>query len=294
MTFLAFLTALAGAVLVYDVLDLLWPRRTPPSRWDVTIEGERTETETERPSSAWYAILGVVFPTWFDPQRARTRESVEDLIRRAGYHPYDSPESFYTAAMMEFGKGLVKAAFAAVVFYQADMRPLVPVVAAALLWLAWRRPYVNLRKSAQARARAMRQNMLPGLAQMEALLDAGVGVQEALRRTANLGGPFCNLLGFLVARMEVEGVQEAFRTVERHVPDPTDTNLMLFLQDVEAYFLQQRPLNESVRALRLAVHRDLVNATRERAALVKRTAGLFGIFAVVGMVVALLLPLIGG
>ncbi len=58
--------------------------------------------------------------------------------------------------------------------------------------------------------------------------------------------------------------------------------------------LRQRPLLQSVRALRRSVHQDIVNATVARAAKVKRTAGLFGVFAVVGMLVALLAPVFTG
>jgi hypothetical protein len=41
--------------------------------------------------------------------------------------------------------------------------------------------------------------MLIGLSVLSSLLPSGVGVQEALRRASTMGGPFCNLLGSLVA-----------------------------------------------------------------------------------------------
>ena len=136
----------------------------------------------------------------------------------------------------------------------------------------------------------MRQNMLLGLTQLSVYLDAGVGVQEALRRTGSLGGPFCNLLAFLVGRMEVEDVRAALQRAWQHVPDPDDVNMRLFFNDLEGYFLRQRPLARAVRALRDAVRRDIRNATVERAALVKRRAALFGIFAVIGLLLAGVAP----
>ena len=292
MTLLIFLVALAGAFVAYEVVSLVArPHLASPLAVEV---GEVGEDEAPR-ASAWYAVLGVVLPQWFNPERARRRDKVVDLIRRAGYHPYGSLNEFYVAAMAEFGKGIVESALLAALFYMLGLPHIVTLlVAVVILWLAYRRPYARLKVAAKQRAELMRPNMLAGLAELESMLEAGVGVQEALRRTARLGGPFCNLLALLVARLEVEDAAQALKRVEKHIPDPHDTNMVLFLRDLEDYFLRQRPLLQSVRALRRAVHQDIVNSTLARAAKVKRTAGLFGILAVIGMLASILAPVFGG
>ncbi len=119
---------------------------------------------------------------------------------------------------------------------------------------------------------------------------AGVGVQEALRRTASVGGPFCNLLGLLIARMEVEDFRKALATTQAHLPDPGDVEAHLFLRDVEAFFVHNRPLLASVQALQEAIHRNVIEATEARAALVRQRSGLFGVLAVVGLVISLIAP----
>jgi len=292
--FLAFIAALAAAVFVLDLLDTLglFSLNFSRSRLEVQVGEEDEDTGSPAPRlSTWAAFLAVLFPRWFSPDRATGREKVIALIRRAGYQPYGSVGEFYTAAMMEFGKGIIIAAMAAVAFYLINLRFLTIPVAIALLWMAYRKPYANLRQAAKKRAELMRPNMLAGLSQLESLLQAGIGVQEALRRTAQLGGPFCNLMGLLVARLEVESPSQALKHVFQHIPDPTDTNMVLFLRDLEDYFLRQRPLDRSVSALRRSVHQEIVNATIARASKVKQTAGLFGIIAIVGMLVSALAPI---
>ena len=74
--------------------------------------------------------------------------------------------------------------------------------------------------------------MLIGLSVLSSLLSSGVGVQEALRRASTVGGPFCNLLGLLVARMEVEDFTKAIEVTRAHLPDPTDVEAQLFLRDI--------------------------------------------------------------
>jgi len=121
-----------------------------------------------------------------------------------------------------------------------------------------------------------------------------VGVQEALRRTAGVGGPFCNLLGLLVARMEVEDFTKAIEVTRAHVPDPADIEVNLFLRDIYDFFANNRPILSSIQGLQESVHRSVVELTEARAALVRQRSGLFGVLAVLGLVLAIILPFMGG
>ena len=174
-----------------------------------------------------------------------------------------------------------------------DMAIAAAPIAAVFVFLGLRRPYVNLKQTAKKRGEVLRNNMLIGLSVLGSLLNAGVGVQEALRRTANVGGPFCNLMGLLVARMGVEGFESAIQTTRAHLPDPKDVEASLFLRDVEDFFRTNRPLASSVGALRDAVHRSVVENTEARAALVRQRSGLFGVMAVVGLVFSIIAPFLG-
>ena len=91
--------------------------------------------------------------------------------------------------------------------------------------------------------------MLIGLSVLGSLLSSGVGVQEALRRASTVGGPFCNLLGLLVARMEVDDFTKAIEVTRAHLPDPKDVEANLFLRDIYDFFANNRPVLSSVQGL---------------------------------------------
>ena len=105
---------------------------------------------------------------------------------------------------------------------------------------------------------------------LNTLLSSDVGVQETLHWTAGVGGPFCNLLGLLVARMEVEDFTKAIEVTRVHVPDPADVEVNLFLRDVYDFFVNNRPILSSIQGLQESVHRSVVELTEARAALARQ------------------------
>ena len=278
------LLAVLVFVAVYDIAETLVARRTSPDMLRLPAEADPAAERPRR--STWVLLFGILFPRYFDRDQVFQRHNVVDLIRRSGYHPYATPGAYYAALLSSFSLGLALAAAGGGLLALIGAAPLaVPFGFLILVW-AYRRPGARLREAVKKRAASMRQNMLLGLSQLSVYLESGVGVQEALRRTGSLGGPFCNLLAFLVARMEVEDIRTALQRVRQHVPDPSDTNMRLFLNDLEGYFLRQRPLAPAIRALRDAVRRDIRNLTLERAATVKRRAVIYGIFAIIGLLLS--------
>ncbi len=141
------------------------------------------------------------------------------LLRRAGY-PYDTPGEFYAVAIRDFSTFLLVGGLLAGAMAALNMLMAAPVIALIFIFLGLRRPYVRIRGMAKKRAESLRNNMLIGLSVLSSLLSSGVGVQEALRRASTVGGPFCNLLGLLVARMEVEDFTKAIDVTRAHLPDP--------------------------------------------------------------------------
>ena len=214
------------------------------------------------------------------------------MLRRAGY-PYDSPGEFYAGAMRDFTIFLTEGGLLAGAIASMNMLVAAPVIALIFIFLGLRRPYVRLKTLAKKRAEGLRNNMLIGLSVLGSLLSSGVGVQEALRRASAVGGPFCNLLGLLVARMEVEDFTKAIEVTRAHLPDPADVEANLFLRDIHDFFANNRPLLSSVQGLQESVHRSVVEITEARAALVRQRAGLFGVMAVMGLVLAIIAPFMG-
>ena len=287
MTILAFTGALALSVLVFELLTAL-QRATGFGR---TRLSSGTAPEQAR-CSTWEALLVAVLPHRFDPAQAKGSADVISLLRRAGY-PYDTPGEFYAAAMRDFSLFLGVGGMLAGALAAMDMAIAAPAVALIFAFLGLRRPYVRIKARAKKRAESMRNNMLIGLSVLNSLLSSGVGVQEALRRAAGVGGPFCNLLGLLVARMEVEDFGKAIEVTRAHIPDPGDVEVNLFLRDVYDFFANNRPILSSIQGLQESVHRNVVEMTESRAALVRQRAGLFGVLAVVGLVLAIIAPFMG-
>jgi Flp pilus assembly protein TadB len=242
--------------------------------------------------STWEALLVAILPGRFDPDQAKTIADVISLLRRAGY-PYDTPGEFYAVAIRDFSIFLGVGGLLAGALVAMNILMAAPVVALIFIFLGLRRPYVRLKTMAKKRAEGLRNNMLIGLSVLGSLLSSGVGVQEALRRTSSVGGPFCNLLGLLVARMEVEDFTKAIEVTRAHLPDPSDVEAGLFLRDIHDFFANNRPVLSSVQGLQESVHRSVVESTEARAALVRQRAGLFGVMAVLGLVLAIIAPFMG-
>ena len=290
MTFLAFLGALSLSLLVFELMSAFQSAFS-------TFGGNRltnvSSSATPTRRSTWEALLVAILPGRFDPNQAKNTADVVSLLRRAGY-PYDTPGEFYAVAIRDFSTFLLVGGMLAGALAAMNIIVAAPVIAMIFILLGLRRPYVRIKNLAKKRAESLRNNMLIGLSVLSSLLSSGVGVQEALRRASTVGGPFCNLLGLLVARMEVEDFAKAIEVTRAHLPDPTDVEANLFLRDIQDFFANNRPVLSSVQGLQESVHRSVVESTEARAALVRQRAGLFGVMAVLGLVLAIIAPFLGG
>jgi hypothetical protein len=287
MTFFAFLGALSLSVLAFEILSVV---QNAFSAFGSNRLINNHPATTRR--STWDALLVAILPGRFDPNQAKNMADVISLLRRAGY-PYDTPGEFYAAAIRDFSVYLAVGGMLAGALAAMGVLAFAPVIAMIFILLGLRRPYVRLKMLAKKRAEGLRNNMLIGLSVLSSLLSSGVGVQEALRRTSTVGGPFCNLLGLLVARMEVEDFGRAIEVTRAHLPDPNDVEANLFLRDIYDFFANNRPVLTSIQGLQESVHRMVVEMTEARAALVRQRSGLFGVLAVVGLVLAIIAPFMG-
>lgn len=289
MTLLAFLGALSLSVLAFELLSTF---QNAFSMFGNNRLISVTTSVTPKRRSTWAALLVAILPGRFNPEQAKTLTDVISLLRRAGY-PYDTPGEFYAVAMRDFSLYLAVGGLLAGALAAMNVLVAAPVIALIFVVLGLRRPYVRLKTLAKKRAESLRNNMLIGLSVLSALLSSGVGVQEALRRASAVGGPFCNLLGLLVARMEVDDFTKAVEITRAHLPDANDVEANLFLRDIYDFFANNRPVLSSVQGLQESVHRTVVELTESRAALVRQRAGLFGVLAVLGLVLSILAPFLG-
>jgi len=289
MTLLAFLGALSLSVLAFELLSTF---QNAFSMFGNNRLVTLATTSTPKRRSTWEALSVAILPGRFDPEQAKNMTDVISLLRRAGY-PYDTPGEFYAVAMRDFSLYLAVGGLLAGALAALNVLAAAPVIALIFVLIGLRRPYVRLKTLAKKRAESLRNNMLIGLSVLSALLSSGVGVQEALRRASAVGGPFCNLLGLLVARMEVDDFAKAVEVTRAHLPDSSDVEANLFLRDIYDFFANNRPVLSSVQGLQESVHRTVVELTESRAALVRQRAGLFGVMAVLGLVLAIILPFMG-
>ena len=293
MNFFIFVAALFFAVATHELIGLfqvLWNgRRSKVIHFAVVDDG--INVPTRRRGTTIEAILLAVLPNRFDPNVAKTTD-IMDLLRRSGYY-YLNPGEFFAAAIRDFSQYLLIGAGLAVALVILDMPIAAIPILAIYIVLGLRRPYTRLKKIARKRDDAMKNNMLLGLSVLESLLSVSTGAQEAFTRTAQIGGPFCNLLALLSAQITKLPPEDAVAVVKAHLPNPRDVEANLFLNDVLAYFKESRRILSGVKALRHSVHRLVLDATEERAALVRQRANLFGIFAIVGLLFALILPYMG-
>ena len=286
MAFLAFLGALSLSVLIFELMSVFQTAFSAFGRG--RLMNFQSPTSAKR-RSTWEALLVAILPGRFDLDQAKNMADVVSLLRRAGY-PYDTPGEFYAVAIRDFSIFLAVGGMLAGALAALNMLAAAPMIALMFVFLGLRRPYARLKSLAKRRAESLRNNMLIGLSVLSSLLSSGVGVQEALRRASIVGGPFCNLLGLLVARMEVDDFTRAIEVARAHLPDPADVEANLFLRDIYDFFANNRPVLSSVQGLQESVHRSVVEATEARAALVRQRAGLFGVMAVLGLVLAIILP----
>lgn len=293
MNFFIFVAALFFTVATHELISmfqvLISGRRTKVIHFAVVEDGINLPAQRQRTTVE--AILLAVLPKRFDPNVAKTTD-IMDLLRRSGYY-YANPGEFFAAAIRDFSQYLLIGAGLAVALVILDMPIAAIPILTIYIFLGLRRPYTRLKKIARKREDAMKNNMLLGLSVLESLLSVSTSAQQAFTQTAQIGGPFCNLLALLSAQISKLPPEDAVAVVKAHLPNPRDVEANLFLNDVLAYFKESRRILSGVSALRHSVHRLVLDATEERAALVRQRANLFGIFSIVGLLFALILPYMG-
>jgi hypothetical protein len=296
MTIFAFLAALAVTVFVIEILSVFQYMTTGRIRsiLDGPKYGEslaETAYPKKKRATMLYAILIALFPKRFDEKSSPNVSNVVDLLRRSGYY-YSTPGAFYAAAIQDFSKYLMLGALlAGAIVVGGNNVAIVPLPILVFSYIGLRKPYNRLRDAIKKRRKAFRNNMLVGLSLFESLLSGGLAVQDALRETGRMGGPFCNLLTLLVVQIEkTNSVTKAVETIKAHLPDARDIEANLFIGDVLGFFEDARPILTSVTASRVAIHRQVLEDTEARASVVRQSAGLFGIAAVLGMLLSILAP----
>ena len=285
----AFIGALALAVAVLEIgtgMQRGWSKQV--GRLSRGVVGEE---EKEYRLSTWQALLIAVLPGRFDPnQQSSGQEDIASLIKRSGYL-YDTPGDYYLDCIRTFTVYLIAGAVTAGAVYMLGLGVAAPFIAAFFIYLGLTRPRARLKAAIDARAEAMKKNMLPGLVLLECLLASSKTLENALKEVGKLGGPFCNLMLYFTVRLSRRvSAPQALEETRAHVPDPGDPEMQLFLKYISDFYEQSNPLLPAITSLRKAVYRNMVEDTQKRIALVMQRTSLFGIFAVVGLILSIILP----
>jgi Flp pilus assembly protein TadB len=254
------------------------------------VRGRRRPLRPDRAERGfWETWLVVLWPQRFD--RARLPADLRTLLRRAG--PAITPDVYIGWCLRGLTLGVLAALAWGIGLGLVLGLPFGLGGAAFALAYGLRYPRSRLRRTVAARARALPFNMLPVLVVLRALLEAGVSLQEALERAARLEGVFAEVLQGFLARLQVQPVGQALQETAADLPDPQDPLARSFFRALELHLGRGHRLGEPLDALIRALTRELVERTEARAALCRRQAGLYGVAAVVGMVIAIVLPAVG-
>lgn len=245
------------------------------------------------------AVLAVLWPARFDP--ARAPGDLAARLRRSGYY-YPTVGDYYAARVRDFGLAFVVGIFLPGALAANFGLPAGLVAAPlALLFAVYgaRRTDGRLRRVTARRAEALPFGMLPVLVVFRSLLAAGVDYQEALRRAAAAapeGAVFAWVVRRLLRVLEETGeLRLALAEAEADLPDPADPHARGFLRALALHGERGYGLLEPTDAVIRSLSRELVERTEARAAVIRQRAGLFGVFAVLGMVFSVVAPaLLGG
>jgi len=297
LTFVAFVFAIALCVFVFEILNSILvrkgadPRNEAQIRLDSMPAPEDQDTKVYKRNTLESFILAL-WPSRFDPNAARDRETVESLLRRSGYY-YKTVGEFYAAALRDFVMFLVVGVVMIILMSMMNMAVVGVVMAALLIYNGLRWPYGRLKNVAKQRADALQNNMLVGLSVIEAITSAGKGMDKATKVAAGVGGPFCAILGYYNYMVTKGGnnVETALEAAKTFLPDRNNLDAVLFLDTLKDISSgEQSRLVQVVRAHRLETHRKILNSAEERASKVRSRAVLYGFMAAVGMILTLVLP----
>ena len=295
MNFLAFIVAVCAATFVFGVASMIRSTKTVVARQtnEPQLQSELTEPLGR---NALEALLVGLLPSRFNPNHAKNHESVTVLIKRSGYY-YKTVGEFYAAAVGDFVKFLLLAVFIAGLMTMMNMMVFGVALAAVFVYAGLRAPYDRLKGLAKKRAEALHNNMMVALTVMEAMLTAGANAQTAIEKASRIGGPFCGVLSIFVKELagNTNNADQATDEALKYLPDPNDMDAVLLLEALRQNMKGARPkFLQALRATREEVFRTIVGSTEERAAKVQSQANVFGIFAVIGILVTILLPYVIG
>jgi Flp pilus assembly protein TadB len=297
LTFVAFVGAVAIGIFVFEILNLVLGRRGRDTRNEAQIRLDSMPASEDQEAKVYKrntleSLVVALWPSRFDPNRARDRDSVESLLRRSGYY-YKTVGEFYAAALRDFVMFLVLGVVFIFLMSLMNFTLVGVIMAAALIYNGLRWPYGRLRSVAKQRADALQNNMLVGLSVMEAVTSAGKDISQATKVAAGVGGPFCAILGYYNFMVTKGGnkVDTALDAAKTFLPDPNNLDAVLFLDTLKDIATgEQARLVQVIRAHRLETHRKILNAAEARASQVRSMSVLYGFLAAVGMILTLVLP----
>jgi hypothetical protein len=296
MNFFAFIFAVSMAVLVMEIFSPLIFGEKRSDAQDLTNDVRLMDDDTERETKIYKrntleALILALWPSRFDPNRAKDRDTIEGLLRRSGYY-YSTVGEFYAAALRDFVMFLILGAVFAGLMSMMKLAPLGIAMAALLIYNGLRWPYGRLKNIAKQRAEAVQNNMLVAMTIMESLVAAGKSAQEGADCASKVGGPFCAVLSAYLSSLasNPEHPDVAMEDAKSYLPDPNNLDAILFLEAIKDSEKGRSRFLETVHVARIEAQRKILNTSAARASSIQQRAVIYGFMAAVGMVVTLVLP----
>lgn len=245
-----------------------------------------------REPSLFRVIIAAAFPGRFDP--TRLPRSIPELIRRSGYL-YAGPAEYTAVAARDLAFFLLLGALMSGAALLATRGSLAAAVAVAMVFgfIGLRRPRSRLKAAVKRRAENVPFSLLNVLAISTPVFQSG-GIYAGLEVASQQPGVIGNLCRMLLFHLRNGAPpSEAVRLVIEHLPDPDDPLAETFFRTIEAGLVGGQGAAEALKELLNMTTQHVHELVEARAAVAKRMAGLFGVIAVIGMVLSIILPGLG-
>ncbi|MCS6964631.1 MAG: hypothetical protein NZM16_11365 [Thermoflexus sp.] len=250
---------------------------------------------------------GAVLPGWLAPLYpllwpllsglegvGLAKGNLPERIARSGYTPYGTVSAVWAARFQGMAMGIAAMVAGALLLGPVLGSPLPGVLAGLGIGLyGLMAPDREIDAAIRDRRRRFRANMLLVVATARGFLRVGRSFDEAFARAAQGDGVFANWVRFLIARHNSVGLA-ALEEGRRHAPDPQDPYLVRFLDMAKAAWTGGAGMDTILEGLIQDLGVDMEQGISETVTTVEPLVLGAGILAIVGYVLAILMPVFMG
>ncbi|MDW8064152.1 MAG: hypothetical protein RMK32_00790 [Anaerolineae bacterium] len=223
-----------------------------------------------------------------------TKGDLPTRIARSGYTPYGTVSAVWAARLHGMALGLATAVVGALLS-SAVLETAIPggIAGLGVGLYGLTAPDREIEAAIRDRRRRFRANMLLVVATARGFLRVGRSFDDAFARAAQGDGVFANWVRFLIARHNSVGLI-ALEEGRRHAPDPQDPYLVRFLDMARTAWTGGAGMDNLLEGLIQDLGVDMEQGISETVTTVEPLVLGAGILAIVGYVLAILMPVFVG